>query len=91
MAMRGPARHSAQSTSSNPERELPVNLPLPVHAAPAQAGPRPLPALPVTRAKGRWHLTIGGGTIAIDDASVTRDLDALSALLFPGTATGAAR
>ncbi|MFJ7244458.1 hypothetical protein ACIQWA_07375 [Kitasatospora sp. NPDC098652] len=39
--------------------------------------------LPVTRADGGWHLSVGAGRVRIRDEALVEDLDQLRALLAP--------
>ncbi|MEU9041447.1 MULTISPECIES: hypothetical protein [unclassified Kitasatospora] len=39
--------------------------------------------LPVTRAGGSWHLSVGAGRVRIRDEALVEDLDQLRALLAP--------
>ncbi|MFE2107998.1 hypothetical protein ACFXAF_19340 [Kitasatospora sp. NPDC059463] len=39
--------------------------------------------LPVTRAGGSWHLSVGTGRVRIRDEALVADLDQLRALLAP--------
>ncbi|MET8981699.1 hypothetical protein ABZX85_39510 [Streptomyces sp. NPDC004539] len=60
------------------------------------APPLPIPgtdtdvpgALPIRRIDGRWHLTVGSGHVPIEDDALTRDQEALAALLTPAASPG---